>query len=111
MEIEPSKFIRIKIQWNDQLLALGACGGQLKVERLNPINPTEDKILITGKVICERNSMGYEKLVFVDKTITTEQFNYKIKPYIDTMIRSYHRGMLLERGDYNWIPDWKEKND
>lgn len=99
--------IRINIKWTDKLLTLGACGGDLTVARIEPLTGHISDTIMTGRVKVERNSLGYEDMKWMDDNLTSDDFEKYLKPYLDVMIRSYHKGMLLENEDYMWLDDWK----
>jgi hypothetical protein len=101
------KQIRITIKWTDLLLTLGACAGNLVVEILN-IPPTEtikSKLLLTARIKIERNSYGYENAEYFNG-LTHNKFDKYIYPTVTRMMKSYHKGMLLSKLDYDWIDHW-----
>lgn len=104
-----SKYIRISIKWTDKLLSLGACGGDLTVEILTPTSGHQVEKIMTARVKVERNTLGYDDMTFFSD-IKYDDFHSHLKPTLDTMLRSYHKGMLLEKEDINWIKDWRVKD-
>jgi glutamine amidotransferase PdxT len=110
MNKEDVKYIRIHIKWTDILLSLGACAGDLIIEKLNPLRGNHSETLMVGRIKIKRNSLGYENMVFND-IMTYDEFENFIRPTIDIMVRSYHAGMLLDKSSYTWIKNWKVKND
>ena len=98
--------IRIEIKWTDKLLTLGACGGDLTVFRINPLTGMKNDLILKGRVKVERYSYGYENINW-GAGITADDFEKYLKPYLDVMLRSYHRGMILKNLDFTWIDDWK----
>jgi hypothetical protein len=103
------KYIRIFIKWTDHLLSLGACGGDLIVEILHPTSGHQVEKIMTARVKIKRYNLGYDNMEFFSD-ITHDEFESHIRPTIDTMVRSYHKGMLLENDDTNWIKDWRVKD-
>jgi len=98
--------IRIHIHWTDKLLALGACGGNLRVEMINPLKGHTRQKLLTARVKVERFNSGYNNIEWYNN-LTQKEFEEHLKDTIDVMIKSYHRGMLLLDEDYNWIENWQ----
>jgi len=111
MDKEDVKSIRIHIKWTDILLSLGACAGDLIVEKLNPLRGNESETLMTGRIKVERNSLGYDNIEFNNNIMSYDDFEDFIRPSIDIMVRAYHDGMLLDKSSYTWIKNWKVKND
>ena len=104
-----SKQVRIHIDWTDKLLTFGACGGNLKIERINPLTVKGMELLMTARVKVERYSSGYQNIKWYGN-LTAEEFNKHLKSILDVMLLSYHSGMTLTNTDYAWIPDWRSKN-
>jgi len=101
--------IRISIDWTDRLLSLGACAGNLKVSIINPLKGNTERLLMTSRVEIERFSHGYKNTKWFDG-LTEEEFDIHLYPIISTMMRSYHKGMLLQDMDIEWIKDWRVKD-
>jgi hypothetical protein len=103
------KYIRMSIKWTDLLLSLGACGGDLTVDILDPTAGHQIEKIMTARVKVERYQLGYSDMEFFSD-VTYDEYKSYLKPTIDTMIRSYHKGMLLENEDVNWIRNWRVKD-
>lgn len=93
--------IRISINWTDRLLSLGACAGNLKISVVNPLEGNIERILMTSRVEVERFSHGYRNTKMFNE-FTEDEFNKHLYPIVSTMMKSYHRGMMLQDVDIEW---------
>jgi len=93
--------IRIRIEYDNISPFLRSISGTLYVEECDetyfnaPVNLFKCKISKTNHVL------GYS-VSEKEEGIPSELFKC-IKPVVDTMISSYWKGLVLAKGDFNWI--------
>ena len=90
--------IRISIKWDFISPILQAVGGIAEVHYVR--DTTKWALLTRFKVTCESGSLGYKSID--DKGVPTVILD-AIKPQLDTMIRSFQAGVMLNIDTYTWI--------
>ncbi len=92
--------LRIKINNNSPFLRIAS--GVLYAEEVDTSVVSKPVVLLFKcKIKKEDGTLGYSACK-EDETIPTKLFDC-IKPIADQMIRSYWKGMILDRTDFCWV--------
>ena len=105
--------LRISINWTFVSPVLRVSTGILKVEFQNKDWAFEE--IFRCKVRKEQGTIGYSGIP-PDLGVPADLFE-ALRPTINTMVRAYWDGMILEKSTYEWVEDsadltfeeWKEK--
>jgi len=94
--------LRIRIEIDNKSPFLRVLSGILYAEEIDTANLSKDpKLLFKCKVRKDDYCLGYSSYE-EDEGIPTKLFNC-MKPVIDQMLRSYWKGMILDKEDYAWV--------
>jgi len=95
--------VRIKFKIEHSSPFLQVCAGTIHVEEVDSVHISNAPIeLFRCKFKKERNTLGYSS-IHDGEGIPSALFNC-LKPILNTKIRSYWYGMILENEDYEWVP-------
>jgi len=108
--------IRLMIDWDMVSPFLQTISGTLKLEDIDTTYKKQPITLIKCIVKRKPGSTGYTSID--DKGIPSDLFE-EIKPFVDIMIHSYYKGVVMEKDDFHWVDEkyidplilkkWKEK--
>lgn len=94
--------LRIHIEWDFISPFLQTSSGILYILDMYPVGGPA-RTLLKCKVEKKPGSVGYSSIDRFKGIHST--FFESLKPYIDTMIQSYHDGMILNNETYSWVDD------
>lgn len=91
--------IRIMIDWDFVSPTLQTISGIVKLDWV--IDPVKKwKRLTEFRVKVEPGSVGYKSL---DGKGTPSIYLDAVKPQLDVMVRSYQKGVIMNKSDFSWI--------
>ena len=96
--------VRLRIKFDRISPYLRVMSGILYVEKVDTTTTSDAPLieLFRCKVSKEHHTTGYSISRENSKGIPSKLFNC-LKPIIDTMLRSYWSGMVLEEEDFTWV--------
>jgi hypothetical protein len=96
--------VRLRIKFDQVSPYLRVMSGILYVEKVDTTATSDSPMieLFRCKVKKEYHSTGYSISHENSKGIPSKLFKC-LKPIIDTMLRSYWNGMVLEKEDFTWV--------
>lgn len=95
--------VRLRIKFDQISPYLRVMSGTLYVEKVDTTTLGPMMELFRCKVKKGCNFTGYSVCPENSKGIPSKLFEC-LKPIIDVMLHSYWKGMILEKGDFTWVP-------
>lgn len=94
--------IRLMIDWDMVSPFLQTISGTLTVEEVDTSYTKQPVTLIKCIVKRKPGSTGYTSIN--NRGIPTDLFE-EIKPFVDVMIHSFYKGVMLDKGDFHWVEE------
>jgi len=94
--------IRLSMKFDTIQPYLRSVSGILTVEDVDMVEISKQPVQLFRCRVEKREGMTRYSALSEDEAVPSELFN-TVRPIIDTMLRSYWHGMVLEKHNYQWI--------